>query len=118
MIKPIMLSYMLHYNKHQTTVHTTQQLSNGTVKSSDSVIPWEFQQRCALTSNNNHLVTDSLYDKSHDWWLSEMCAIKARAYVNTADVILFSYGCIQQSWIMDKIYMVIYGMSFPVRMSH
>ena len=71
--------------------------------------------------NNKHLVLHSLYDKSHHWWLREKFAFKARAYVNTIDIIiLFSYVCMQHTntWIMDTIYMIIYGMSFPVRMSH
>ena len=76
-------------------------------------------KKCPVMWNKKHLVLHSLYDKSCGWWLWEMFAFKARAYINNMDVIiLFSYGCIQHwnLWIRDTIYMVIYGMSFPVRM--
>ena len=54
--------------------------------------------------------------------LREIFAFKARAYVNSVGLILFSYGCIQHwnPWIKDTSYMVIYdtSMSFLVRMFH
>ena len=81
---------------------------------------WNSNNRCALKWNNKHFVSQSLYDKSCDWWRGEMFAFKASAYVNTVDIILFSYEY-PHHWnmlIRDTSYMVIYGMSFPVRMFH
>ena len=59
---------------------------------------------------------------SRGWWsrIIVMFAFKARAYCNTIDVILFSYGCLQHwnLWIRDTSYMAIYDVSFLVRMFH
>ena len=35
---------------------------------------------CALKWDNKHIASNSLYHESHDWWLREMFAFKARAF--------------------------------------
>ena len=75
-------------------------------------------KRCTLKWTNNHLVTHSRFVKL-TWLAAEgMFEFKARAYVDTIGVILFSYGCMQHwnLWFRDTSYMAIYGMVFPVRM--